>query len=146
MLNAFRGTLYLVLFTLCLNSYSQSDYFPLNRDFVSAYDKFFNRKTSAFHTSIKPYLSSELASYSDSAAEFMTMPFLLKSMQNDTSKKEEKNSDIGVDLLYTLGPGYDAAHSASNFILEGGFATHYSWKKSFHAMFGYYGGNSSFLE
>lgn len=125
--------------------FSQSDYLPLNRDFLSCHDQFFNKKNADFHPSVKPYLRSEIGTYEDSVGGYVFVPFLLKNASADSVKVSPKKRYAGVSPLFSIEPGYDVLNKQSNFTLEGGFYGHFGYGEKFYTEYRYYGGNSTFL-
>ncbi|MEW6469149.1 MAG: hypothetical protein AB1458_09505 [Bacteroidota bacterium] len=133
------------LFFVFLHSpaYSQNDLLPLNRDFLSAYDKFFNSPNSTVHTSIRPYLRTEIGGYADSARNFLMVPAWRKKLGADTAR-DKKNAKLGVDALFSLEPGYSLSNGETKLVAEAGFSSHFDWKDKLSLNFIFLAGNSSF--
>ncbi len=121
---------------------------PLNRDVYNSYESTLNDKNINFHTSIKPYLSSDFNNVNTNAISFMN-----SMLKNQTSWDVHVNNPekgifelVEVIPLLSLQYGNNFAGKTSAFEREGGFMTNIAvGKKLFINAYGI-AGNTEFTE
>ena len=102
-----------------LNSFAQPSYLPLNRDIHNTYEGVFNNKDRSFHTSIKPWLASEVKNYIDLDSIhglFKAHSFLARKLGDKYfAKVGKERTHIAASLLFSLQPGLDLSNSGKVF-------------------------------
>jgi len=97
-----------------LNSLAQPSYLPLNRDIHNTYEGIFNNKDQSFHTSIKPYLVSEVKNYIDLDSIhdlYKAHSFLARKLGDKYFAKVGKGrTHVDASLLFSLQPGLDLSN------------------------------------
>src|ERR1051325_322998 len=123
---------------------AQATYEPLNNDFSGVYDKYFNSPSSNAHTSIKPYLGSDIGTYADSAQRMRNTLFTPSPVMTDTPSAYTNHSHIEIMPLLTLIPSMSLTESRTLFELAGGVTLHGNLKKKLAWNFNFLSGNSTF--
>lgn len=140
------------LLSIATLSYSQSSHTVLNRDILSKYDAFLNQKEVEFHTSVKPYLSSELKQYSyiDSINNSWlseTKSLFVKKLRNEhLISLSRAKLDISLDPLFSVQPGFNFTSGNRFSETSAGASLNAAINNKFFINASISGGNSGFIE
>ena len=111
--------------------------FPLERDAVLPYDQLLNSKAVDFHSSVKPFLNSELVSVEDSAIRF-------RHYKPDQGPEPGKWSVEFRPSNCNLAGGYDLINKQYIYDAYASVGLELSYGKKIGFVFNYLGGNSLF--
>ena len=128
---------------ISLISSAQATYEPLNNDFSGVYDKYFNSPSSNAHTSIKPYLGSDIGTYADSVQKKISITFPPSVVTGAPSQRTDR-SHLEIMPLFTLVPSLGLSESKMLFELAGGITVQGNLKKKLAWNFNFLSGNSTF--
>ena len=86
----------LLLVVISVKSYSQQQYLPINKDVNYLYENYIYNQTQSFHTSIKPYIYSEVLVVDsiDKTLIIKKNSLLINYLLNNNLYKFEKKSFI----------------------------------------------------
>ncbi|RLD62425.1 MAG: hypothetical protein DRJ01_06195 [Bacteroidetes bacterium] len=119
------GTIFLILFLVANYSFCQQNYTLLNNESSFKYENFIYNQTTNFHTSIKPYLISEINKYDSINSNFIirkdnhSTNFLLN---RNFIFKSKHDFNIAVNPVFETLFSADIQNNTSVYIQSVGFA------------------------
>lgn len=118
----YKIIVFVLMFFVSKNIIAQQLYLPLNHDLCNQYNRFLNATDVSFHTSIRPYLESEvnqkinfdsLMSYETRHSEFLSKRkykwFWKKLLKENLIRVKTDDFKLTIDPLFNFGGGYDVS-------------------------------------